>query len=112
MWLQPCPEVVAVLDAPLGNRVVLLDRRQHQRQLAGAFGASRTRGHVCARVRCLAVMLQDEIVVRTMGHASLRSGSSASRSFRTARNTACLAALCWTPSASPMSSMLFPSWWR
>jgi hypothetical protein len=44
-----------------------------------------------------------------MGHDSLRNGASASRSFLTARNTLCFAALVLTPSVLLISSMLWPS---
>jgi hypothetical protein len=59
--------------------------------------------------RAFAVVIENQIVFFAMGHDSPRNGSSAIRSFFTARKTLCLAALMPRPSVLLISSIDRPS---
>src|SRR5580658_4358713 len=76
---------------------------------AAGFAGVQMRAHP-GRAVAFAVVIQDELFFGQVIHdAELTKGSSARRSFWTARKMLCLAALGCTPRVRPMSSMHMPS---
>ena len=110
---DPLPDFEPVLIASLGH-LGHGDHRERARDLAIGGCAARTRFEVSLDVvtpAAFAVVVQGQLVFGAMvRHDSwLRSGASATRSFFTARNTLCLAALVPNPSVALISSIDRPS---
>src|SRR5882762_9883918 len=110
---NPLPDFEPVLIAALG-RLRRGHHRERARDLTIGGGAGRARLEVPldgVPPAPFAVVIEGEVFVRAvMRHDSwLRSGASARRSFLTARNTLCFAALVPNPSVALISSIDRPS---
>src|SRR5262249_23927024 len=106
------PHFETVLIAALGY-LGRGDHRERARDLAIQRGARRAAVEVPLDVRAptpFAIVVERQVVFGVVLHDStLRSGASATRSFFTARNTLCFAALVPSPSAAEISSIDRPS---
>src|ERR1039458_8177533 len=110
--LQAAPDLRAVIGVALRH-----GRRIHDIEHALQTGVLRAAGFAGVQMRAdrrravaFAVVIQNELFFGQVIHdAELTKGSSARRSFWTARKMLCLAALGCTPRVRPMSSMHMPS---
>src|SRR5207245_4480866 len=110
--LQAPPDLLAVLGAAVWNRQPI-HHIQHALQRAIERAAVPALLQVPPRgdgIALFAIVKQDQLLFVQMVHfAGLTNGSSARRSFCTARNTLCLAAPGWHPRTRPTSSIHMPS---
>src|SRR5262249_27459295 len=86
-----------------------LQRRRERAIGVGALAAAVEMLLDVGAARALLVVIEDQIFFAVVLHDSPLSGSSATRSLRTARNTLCLVALVPRPSALPISAIDRPS---
>ena len=105
------PDLEAILIAAF-RRVGCCDEPECPRQLAICGGAGLAPVEMDLDVGAapaLVVVVEDQVLFGVVLHDSPRNGSSAVRSFRTARKTLCFVALAPSPSVLPISAIDRPS---